>query len=54
MDHFHSILENWAATISDYALAISDWLFFEQYFAAALILPIALNLQLDDKTYKLK
>lgn len=45
---------NWAATISDVALAINDWLFFEQYFGAALILPIALNLQLDDKTYEKK
>ena len=43
---------NFIASIGDALLMIFDWLFFEQYLLASLILPIELNIDLVDKELK--
>ncbi len=40
---------NFLASIGDFVQIIYDWLFFEQYLAASLSLPIALNMDIDEK-----
>ena len=41
---------NLIATLCDVMLMTFDWLFFEQYLSAGLIMPIALDMFSDEKS----
>ena len=45
---------NALAVLDDTAQALYDWIFFEQFFSAGIMMPIALDIVTDEETYKRK